>query len=246
MRASVVRLLVLASAVLLGAVALVHGATAGAACAACLLAVAALVRDPDVPEYEPKLPAAHLPVEFDVPVAAPLDGLTVGTDPDGQLVRLDATAGIVVIGHGALAVSVFTALAAALSAAARDTDVVRLAAGEDLALPAPRGGVPDGTAVAVVLDESGVRLASVVLVPDLRTVPRRPASTVEVSRYGCSVRVDPDAPRSVVVVPALPALEPMEPLEPLAPTTSAAGGVSESSAASASASAPDGTARTAA
>jgi hypothetical protein len=239
MRASVVRLLVLASAVLLGAVALVHGATAGAACAACLLAVAATVRDPVAPEDEPELPAAHLPVELDVPVAAPLDGLAVGTDPDGQLVRLDATAGIVVIGHGALALGVFTAIAAALSAAARDTDVVRLAAGEDLALPAPRGGVPDGTAVAVVLDESGVRLASVVLVPDLRTVPRRPASTVEVSRYGCSVRVDPDAPRSVVVVPALPALEPLEPLELLVPTTaSAAAGVSVS--------APDGSARAAA
>jgi hypothetical protein len=208
MRASVVRLLVLASAILVGAVALVHGAMSCAGYAVGLLAVAVLVRDPVGSEDEPELPVAHLPVEPDPPVAATLDGLAVGTDPDGRLVHLDATTGIVVLGHGALAVGVFTALAGALSAAADDALVVRLAAGADVDLPAARGGVPDGVAVAVVLDESGVRVASVVLVPDLRTLPRRPASTIEVSRYGCSVRADPDRPRGVVVAPALPALEP--------------------------------------
>lgn len=220
MRASVVRLLVLASAVLLGAVVLTDHDMAGAACAVGLLVVAALVRDPVVTEQEPGLPTAHLPVEHDVPVVAHLDELAVGTDSDGRLVHLDATAGIVVVGHGALAVGVFTALAAALSAAADDTHTVRLAAGDDVALPASRGGVSDSAAVAVVLDASGVRVASVVLVPDLRTLPRRPASTVEVSRYGCSVRADPDAPRGVAVVPALPALEPLEPHEPLEPLES--------------------------
>lgn len=208
MRASVVRLLVLASAVLLGAVALVHGAMTGAACAVGLLAVAVLVRDPAGPEDEPEPTVAHLPVEPDTPVVATLDGLVAGTDLDGRLVHLDATAGIVVIGRGALAVGVFTALAASLSAAADDTHVVRLAAGDGVALPASRWGVADGAAVAVVLDESGGRVASVVLVPDLRTLPRRPASTVEVSRYGCTARADPDAARGVVVVPALPVLEP--------------------------------------
>jgi hypothetical protein len=213
MRASVVRLLVLASAILLGAVALVHGAMSCAGCAVGLLAVAVLVRDPVGSEDEPELTVAHLPVEPDPPVAATLDGLAVGTDRNGRLVHLDATTGdattgIVVIGHGALAVGVFTALAGALSAAADDALVVRLAAGADVDLPAARGGVPDGVAVAVVLDESGVRIASVVLVPDVRTLPRRPASTIEVSRYGCSVRADPDRPRGVVVAPALPALEP--------------------------------------
>ncbi|MBF4581248.1 hypothetical protein ITJ54_01040 [Curtobacterium sp. VKM Ac-2865] len=220
MRASVVRLLVLASAVLLGAVVLADHDLTGAACAVGLLVVAALVRDPVVTEQQPGLPTAHLPVELDVPVVTRLDELAVGTDADGRLVHLDATAGIVVIGHGALAVGVFTALAAALSAAADDTHDVRLAAGDDIALPASRAGVPDSVAVAVVLDESGFRVASVVLVPDLRTLPRRPASTVEVSRYGCSVRADPDAPRGVAVVPALPALEPLEPLESLEPPES--------------------------
>jgi hypothetical protein len=208
MRASVVRFLVLASAFLLGVVAVVHGAVSGAACAVGLVAVAVLVRDPVGAEDEPELPVVHLPVEPDTAVVATLDGLAVGTDPDGRLVHLDATAGIVVIGRGALAVGVFTALAAALSAAAEDAHVVRLAAGDGIALPGARRGVADGTAVAVVLDETGGRVASVVLVPDLRTLPRRPASTVEVSRYGCTVRADPDAPRGVVVVPALPVLEP--------------------------------------
>jgi hypothetical protein len=193
MRASVVRFLVLASAFLLGVVAVVHGAVSGAACAVGLVAVAVLVRDPVGAEDEPELPVVHLPV---------------GTDPDGRLVHLDATAGIIVIGRGALAVGVFTALAAALSAAAEDAHVVRLAAGDGIAFPGARRGVADGTAVAVVLDETGGRVASVVLVPDLRSLPRRPASTVEVSRYGCTVRADPDAPRGVVVVPALPVLEP--------------------------------------
>jgi len=210
MRASVVRFLVLASAVLLGTVALVHGATSGAACAAVLLVVAVLVRDPIGTEDESELPVAHLPVEPDTPVDATLDALAVGTDPDGRLVHLDATAGIVVIGRGALAVGVFTALTASLSAAAADAHTVRFAAGEGIALPGARRGVADGAAVAVVLDGSGGRVASVVLVPDLGTLPCRPASTVEVSRYGCTVRVDPDAARGVVVVPGLPVLEPSD------------------------------------
>lgn len=227
MRASVVRLLVLASAVLLGVVAIVHGAVTGAACAVCLLAVAALVRDRVGVEQEPGLPSAHLPVETDVgvdpdvPVVATLDRLAVGTDPDGRVVHLDATAGIVVIGHGALAVGVVTALASSLSAAADDTHVVRLAAGACVDLPASRHGVADGTAVAVVLDEAGARVASVVLVPDLRTLPRRPASTVQVSRYGCTVRADPDAPRGVVVVPALPELQPAQTATPSPASASA-------------------------
>ncbi|WP_267419407.1 MULTISPECIES: hypothetical protein [unclassified Curtobacterium] len=208
MRASVIRFLVLSSGVLLGVVALVHRSTGGAACALVLLAVTVLVRDPVVVEQEPELPPTHLPAEPDIPAAATLDALPVGTDPDGRLVHLDATLGVVVIGHGALAVGVFTALAAALSAAADDTHDVRLAAGDGVALPAGRRGMAAGAAVAVVLDASGVRVASVVVVPDLRTLPRGPASTVEVSRYGCTVRADPEAPRGVAVAPALPALEP--------------------------------------
>jgi len=210
MRASVVRFLVLASAVLLGTVALVEGALSGAACAVALLAVAVLVQDPASTEDEPDLPVALLPVEPDTPVVATLDGLVAGTDPDGRLVHLDATVGIVVIGRGALAVGVFTALAASLSAAADDTHVVRLAAGDGVALPASCRGVAEGAAVAVVLDEFGGRIASVVLVPDLRTLPRRPASTVEVSRYGCTARADPNAVRGAVIVPALPVLEPSD------------------------------------
>jgi hypothetical protein len=48
----------------------------------------------------------------------------------------------------------------------------------------------------------------VVLVPDLRLVPRRAGPTIDVTRYGCSARADPRQATGVTIAPCLPVLGP--------------------------------------
>lgn len=142
--------------------------------------------------------------------------LLVGRTDDGVDVTLDACSGLVVIGHGAVAQAVFLAAVAALSRGVTDADEVRVATADDLAHLGPlpgtlrrsRTGLDTGIAVAAVLDAGGGRLASVVLVPDLGSAPRRDGPTVDVTRYGCVARTDPRSRAGQRISPALPLLDP--------------------------------------
>lgn len=147
--------------------------------------------------------------------------LVLGHGPGGNLLRVDAGSHIVVVGAGALAVAVFRGLAEQLSAAAVDDDLRRAvapglldAAGSRSDDPAPTTSsapsvetLPSGTSVAVWMGADGRPLGTVVLVPGLGAAPRHRDVTVEVSRYGCSVR-RLDGHGVVRVSPALPVLAP--------------------------------------
>lgn len=65
-------------------------------------------------------------------------------------------------------------------------------------------GLTAGTGVAVLLDTTGVRVGSVVLVPDLGAAPRQGGPTVLVTRYGCSTRGDDAASTVGAFAPVLP------------------------------------------
>ncbi|WP_434769238.1 hypothetical protein [Curtobacterium flaccumfaciens] len=149
--------------------------------------------------------------------------LVLGHGPGGNLLRVDAGSHIVVVGAGALAVAVFRGLAEQLRAAAvHADDDLRWAVAPGLidaagsrsddpastTSSAPSGEtLPPGTSVAVWMGTDGRPLGTVVLVPGLGAAPRHRDVTVEVSRYGCSVRrLDGDG--VVRVSPALPVLAP--------------------------------------
>ncbi|MCE0458558.1 hypothetical protein [Curtobacterium flaccumfaciens] len=147
--------------------------------------------------------------------------LVLGHGPGGNLLRVDAGSHIVVVGAGALAVAVFRGLAEQLRAAAVDDDLrwavapgLLDAGGSRSDDPAPTTSsapsvetLPSGTSVAVWMGADGRPLGTVVLVPGLGAAPRHRDVTVEVSRYGCSVRrLDGDG--VVRVSPALPVLAP--------------------------------------
>jgi len=156
--------------------------------------------------------------------------LVLGHGPGGRVLRVDAASHVVVVGAGALAVAVFRGLAEQLRAAAVHTEEdLRWAAAPKVldtvatgsADPAPSArlastravstlsvhALPSGTAVAVRMGADGRPHGSVVLVAGLGSAPRQRDVTVEVSRYGCSVR-RPDDHAVVRVSPALPVLVP--------------------------------------
>lgn len=141
--------------------------------------------------------------------------VVAGHTVDGAPVTLDATAGILVVGRGALAVAVFRGLAGALHADPDADEELRAARADDVTVPADGpstgGPMPSGTAVAVVVDGGGSRIASVVLVPDLGRRPRGPCATIDVTRYGCRLRSDPDSVVGVQLAPVLPPLGPPDP-----------------------------------
>ncbi|QKS87807.1 hypothetical protein [Curtobacterium flaccumfaciens] len=149
--------------------------------------------------------------------------LVLGHGSGGNLLRVDAGSHIVVVGAGALAVAVFRGLAEQLRAAAvhADDDLrwavapgLLDAAGSGIDDPVPTTSsapsvetLPPGTSVAVWMGTDGRPHGTVVLVPGLGAVPRHRDVTVEVSRYGCSVR-RLDGHGVVRVFPALPVLAP--------------------------------------
>jgi hypothetical protein len=149
--------------------------------------------------------------------------LVLGHAPGGRVLRVDAASHVVVVGAGALAVAVFRGLAEQLRAVAVHTDedlrwavapelLDAVGTGSDDPAPSTRSAsalsvhaLPSGTSVAVRMDADGRPHGSVVLVAGLGSVPRRQDVTVEVSRYGCSVRRS-DEHAAVRVSPALPGL----------------------------------------
>ncbi|MCS6528011.1 hypothetical protein [Curtobacterium flaccumfaciens] len=187
-------------------------------------------RGPDQPAEPEPLSAPETLVG-----AVPEDGdgtqaLVLGHGPGGRVLRVDAASHVVVVGAGALAVAVFRGLAEQLRAAAAHTDEdlrwaaapeVLDAVGTSSADPAPSArsastraasslsvhALPSGTSVAVRMGADGRPHGSVVLVAGLGSAPRQRDVTVEVSRYGCSVR-RPDDHAVVRVSPALPVLVP--------------------------------------
>jgi hypothetical protein len=146
--------------------------------------------------------------------------LVLGHGPGGRVLRVDATSHVVVVGAGALAVAVFRGLAEQLRAAAVHTEedlrradapelLDAVGTGSDDAAPSTLSAstLPSGTSVAVRMGADGRPHGSVVLVAGLGSAPRQRDVTVEVSRYGCSVRRRDD--HAVVrVSPALPVLVP--------------------------------------
>lgn len=166
-------------------------------------------------------PAAPDPLgapEQSAPVPEDSDGtpvLVLGHGPGGRVLRVDAASHVVVVGVGALAVAVFRGLAEQLRAAAVHADEdLRWATAPGLLDSAGSGGddpvpstLPSGTSVAVRMGADGRPHGSVVLVAGLGSAPRHQDVTVEVSRYGCSVR-RPDEHGAVRVSPALPVLAP--------------------------------------
>lgn len=227
MRVVLVRTVVVATAIVLAVLGSERfvATVAALAAAACLVVIAMLVRSapadaatlgvraPEVPEPDTLVPDVPVPdvavpdvpartaqgtVRRGPPEADPR-ALPVGSALDGSPIELDAATGIVVVGRGAMAVAVFTALAAELGRCAGDDDELR-------SVEPDGNGAADGVAIAVVIDGAGDRTGSVVLVPDLRSTPRQRSPTIDVTRYGCTVRRDPDDCGSVRVIPRLPLL----------------------------------------
>ncbi|WP_182046833.1 hypothetical protein [Curtobacterium sp. ME26] len=147
------------------------------------------------------------------PNPAPGPGILLGRRDDGHLVRVatDPTAPchVVVVGTGALAEGMFTAVRAQLDGGATTgsppDDVVR-ASGAGVPGP-PSTPLPPGTAVAVRLDGGGRPRTTVVLVPGLHLLPRRWDHLVEVTRHGCRTQ-DNDDGGSTTIDPVLPLLVP--------------------------------------
>lgn len=138
--------------------------------------------------------------------------LHVGRAPGGGPLSLDGADGVLVVGRGAFAVGVFVALTAALGATSNADQELRVTVGTDVdlpELPSPAARtLPPGVGVAVLVGIDGGRTGSVVLVPDLRLRPRGRCPTIEVTRYGCTIRKDPDDPAGMALAPVLPALDP--------------------------------------
>ncbi|MCS6583219.1 hypothetical protein [Curtobacterium citreum] len=173
----------------------------------------------------PEAPTGTVPEDGDGTPA-----LVLGHGPGGRVLRVDAVSHVVVVGAGALAVAVFRGLAEQLRAAAVHTDedlrwavapevLDAVGTGSDDPAPSARSAstrpastlsvhaLPSGTSVAVRMGADGRPHGSVVLVAGLGSAPRQRDVTVEVSRYGCSVR-RPDDHAVVRVSPALPVLVP--------------------------------------
>ncbi len=170
--------------------------------------------------------------------------LVLGRRPDGTAVEVAERSHVVVVGRGALAAAVFRGIVDQLGLAAGDAraagsagdagaagaagaagDVGAAGAAELRTAAAPgllRGAegpmrpLPPDTAAAVRVQEDGRPRGTVVLVPGLGAAPRRWDVTVEVTRYGCSVRRHGDQ-HATTVSPALPVLQ-RDPDAPGAPT----------------------------
>jgi hypothetical protein len=227
MGAPAVRWSVLAVAVVAGAAASLPGPpgqrTTSLAAAVVLGAIASVVRSRAADTDRPAPVEARFPMDEVVAEPAPdgrapdgraLDGgaLHVGRVIGGGPVSIDRLDGVLVVGRGALAAGVFAAVTAALGAMATADQELRVAHGTDVVLPelpcAPVATLPSGVAVAALVGADGSRDGSVVLVPDLRFRPRRPCPTIEVTRYGCTLRGDPDEPVGMALAPVLPGLDP--------------------------------------
>ncbi|SBN63677.1 hypothetical protein GA0004736_2615 [Curtobacterium sp. 9128] len=222
MGAPAVRWSVLAVAAVAGAATSLPGPpgqrTASLAAAVILGAIASVVRSRSANRERPapievRFPMDEVVVDL-VPDGRALDGgaLHVGRVIGGEPVSIDRLDGVLVVGRGALAAAVFAAVTAGLGATATADQELRVAHGADVVLPelacAPVATLPSGVAVAVLVGADGSRDGSVVLVPDLRSRPRRPCPTIEVTRYGCTLRSDPDEPVGMALAPVLPGLDP--------------------------------------
>lgn|GEM_PF-4743674 len=222
MGAPAVRWSVLAVAAVAGAATSLPGPpgqrTASLAAAVILGAIASVVRSRSANTERPapievRFPMDEVVVDL-VPDGRALDGgaLHVGRVVGGEPVSIDRLDGVLVVGRGALAAGVFAAVTAGLGATATADQELRVAHGADVVLPelacAPVATLPSGVAVAVLVGADGSRDGSVVLVPDLRSRPRRPCPTIEVTRYGCTLRSDPDEPVGMALAPVLPGLDP--------------------------------------
>lgn len=193
-----------------------------AAAGCCAVLDVLLYRSSAAGHHEPESLSGDASAATVEPVCPSAPGrLLLGHGPDGVPWETDTTGHVVVVGAGALAAAVFQAIAEQLRATADPCDDLRTAGRLETpagaALPAgvalPAGAaVPDGTAVLARLDRSGRPSGTVVLVPDLGTMPRLWDAAVEVTRYGCTVRRPPDR-RGVTLTPVLPVL-PVLPLLP--------------------------------
>lgn len=217
MGAPAVRWSVLAVAAVAGTAATIPGPPgqriASVSAALLLGAIATTVRSRSADTERPVPIDVRLPVdEVVADVETEGGALHVGRGIGGEPVSLDRLDGVLVVGHGALAVGVFAAVTAALGATATDDQELRVAHGADVVLPelsCPAAAtLPSGVAAAVLVGADGSRGGSVVLVPDLRSRPRGPCPTIEVTRYGCTLRTDPDAPVGMALAPVLPGLDP--------------------------------------
>lgn len=147
------------------------------------------------------------------PGPGPGPGILLGRRDDGHPVRVAtdpaAPCHVVVVGTGALAEGVFTAVRAQLDDGATTgsppDDVVR-ASGAGVPGP-PSTPLPPGTAVAVRLDGGGRPRTTVVLVPGLHLLPRRWDHLVEVTRHGCRTQDHHDG-GPTPIDPVLPLLVP--------------------------------------
>ncbi len=221
MGAPAVRWSVLAVAAVSGAAASIPGPPgqriASLSATVVLAVIAAAVRarpaETERPAIDVRLPMDKVVVDVAAEVGE-LEGgaLHVGRVIGGEPVSIDPLDGVLVVGRGALAVGVFAAVTAGLGATATTDQELRVAHGADVVLPelasAPVATLPSGVAVAVLVDVDGARTGSVVLVPDLRSRPRERCPTIEVTRYGCTLRSDPDEPVGLALAPVLPALDP--------------------------------------
>ncbi|MCA5923057.1 hypothetical protein [Curtobacterium oceanosedimentum] len=151
--------------------------------------------------------------------------LVLGRRPDGTAVEVPERSHVVVVGRGALAAAVFRGIVEQLRLAVGDAGAagaaeLRTAAAPGLlrdAAEGPMRPLPPDTAAAVRVQDDGRPRGTVVLVPGLGAVPRRWDVTVEVTRYGCSVRRHGDQ-HATTVSPALPKL-PVLHRDPDAPGT---------------------------
>lgn len=221
MGAPAVRWSVLAVAAVSGAAASIPGPPgqriASLSATVVLAVIAAAVRarpaETERPAIDVRLPMDEVVVDV-AAEGGELEGgaLHVGRVIGGEPVSIDRLDGVLVVGRGALAVGVFAAVTAGLGATATTDQELRVAHGADVVLPelasAPVATLPSGVAVAVLVDVDGARTGSVVLVPDLRSRPRERCPTIEVTRYGCTLRSDPDEPVGLALAPVLPALDP--------------------------------------
>lgn len=140
--------------------------------------------------------------------------IVLGSTDEGRTIAVDGhgPTHIAVVGTGVLAVAVFRAVAAQVrSAAAASGTSIRVASASGLrTLVASQDErcppMPDGTAT-VVCDVGAPEPTTVVLVAGPGQVPRTWDVSVEVTRYGCSVRRR-DETTGVPVSPVLPELDP--------------------------------------
>lgn len=166
------------------------------------------------------------PVDSGAASAADGSSVVLGTAAGGDPIVLDDEGSVVVVGTGALAVAVFSAVATQVRARARSQGrPVRVASAPDLravvvvgdehcpvlpgghaVLAVPTGGASVGASGRSPVRASGrLPVTSVVLVAGPSTVPRRWDVALEVSRSGCAVRYA-DETRLSSVSPVLPLL----------------------------------------